>query len=39
MRLEPSNTIPHSLMTLSDFATWLLAIGDGHIGVPDKDDP
>ncbi|XP_023748562.2 ATP-dependent DNA helicase PIF1-like [Lactuca sativa] len=26
-------------MTLSDFATWLLAIGDGHIGVPDKDDP
>ncbi|CAI9260840.1 unnamed protein product [Lactuca saligna] len=39
MKLEPSNTIPHSSMNLSDFATWLLAIGDGHIGVPDKDGP
>ncbi|CAI9281139.1 unnamed protein product [Lactuca saligna] len=39
MTLESSNTISHGSMTLSDFATWLLAIGNGHIGVPDKDDP
>ncbi|XP_023739552.1 uncharacterized protein LOC111887620 [Lactuca sativa] len=39
MRLESSNTIPHSSMTLSEFATWLLAISNGHIGVLDKDDP
>ncbi|KAL7584151.1 uncharacterized protein LOC111912705 [Lactuca sativa] len=39
MRLESSNTIPHTSMTLSDFGTWFLAIGNGHIGVPDKDDP
>ncbi|CAI9274635.1 unnamed protein product [Lactuca saligna] len=39
MRLEPSDTIPHSSMNLSNFARWLLDIGDGHIGALDKDDP
>lgn len=26
-------------MFASSFATWLLRIGDGLIGIPDKDDP
>nr|KAJ0198593.1 hypothetical protein LSAT_V11C700382800 [Lactuca sativa] len=39
MRVHSSEITTNGLMSASDFATWLLCIGDGLIGVPDKDDP
>lgn len=39
MRMESSNTMTHNSMSVSAFATWILAIGNRAIGVPDKEDP
>ncbi|CAI9271748.1 unnamed protein product [Lactuca saligna] len=39
MRVDSSEITTNGSMSASAFATWLLRIGDGVIGVPDKDDP
>ncbi|CAI9280717.1 unnamed protein product [Lactuca saligna] len=39
MRLQSSDITTQNSMSTSAFARWLLAIGDGIIGIPDKDDP
>nr|KAJ0214218.1 hypothetical protein LSAT_V11C400203860 [Lactuca sativa] len=39
MRLYSFEITDCSLLSTLAFATWLLNIGDGRIGVPDKDEP
>ncbi|KAL7598612.1 hypothetical protein Lser_V15G26560 [Lactuca serriola] len=39
MRLESSNIISHDSISVSSFSVWLLTIGNGVVGVPDKEDP
>ncbi|XP_076924580.1 uncharacterized protein LOC143587076 isoform X1 [Bidens hawaiensis] len=39
MRLQRPNLSVQEKNTINDFSTWLVAVGDGIVGTPDKDEP